>query len=167
MSFNFVNGERMFLIVVSLLIAHSSHGLPSTINSSTESDVRATVQSYLDGIRSGVIADLKRPYAKDATYQGFYDGFSYQGPIQELIDETVGFPSPNVMGNITELKIDSRYTDTAFVTLDEQNAIVNEAESGQAPSLATRHFTDLFIIKKHSGNWKIVSKVFSTFPKGQ
>jgi hypothetical protein len=65
------------------------------------------------------------------------------------------------------LKFDSGNKNVAFVTLDESNAIVNEADPGNPASLAARHFTDLFVLKKKEGRWKITSKVFTTFPKGE
>jgi hypothetical protein len=115
----------------------------------TDADERAavarTIQTYVDGGKSGKSADMKPAFYDGATIYGYIGPDLLGGPIQSLFDWVdANSPATALQSNITNIDIESTIA-TARVELDNWSG---------------HKFTDMFTLLKTDGQWKIISKVF-------
>lgn len=107
--------------------------------------IRAVVQPYIDGARTGRGDTMKPAFHDDATIFGYVGPDLVAGPIQTLYDWTdaneaatdveVRFTSIDVVGTVASVRLD----------IDNWGG---------------HRFTDVFNLLKVDGAWTIVSKVF-------
>ena len=115
----------------------------------TETDDRdaimRTVQTYVDGGRSGKSADMKPAFDEGATIYGYVGPDLFDGPIQILFDWVdENDPATELKSDIASIDIEGTIA-TARLELDNWSG---------------RKFTDMFTLLKRGSEWKIVSKVF-------
>lgn len=113
--------------------------------------ITRTVQTYIDGGKSGKGDDMKPAFHPDATIFGYIGSDLFAGPIQGLFDwNDQNGPATELEGRITSIDI----IDTiATVRLELYN-------------WTGHRFTDLFTLLKVDGEWKIMNKVFHLHPEG-
>ena len=111
--------------------------------------IRAVIQHYVDGARSGK-GELMRPaFHNDATIFGYVGEDLFAGPIQGLYDwNDANGPAPDIQSTIASIDI---YGTIATVRLELDN-------------WTGHRFTDLFTLLKVNGEWKIMNKVFHLHP---
>ena len=120
--------------------------------SADESDAIArTIQTYVDGGKSGKSVEMKQAFHEGATIYGYVGPDLFGGPIQTLFDWVdTNPPASELKSNITTIDIEGTIA-TARVELDNWNG---------------HKFTDMFTLLKTDGEWKIASKVFYLHPEG-
>ena len=107
--------------------------------------IKATVQHYIDGARSGKGDDMKPAFHKDATIFGYIGPDLFAGPIQGLFDwNDQNGPATDIQVKITNIDIEGTI---ATVRLESDN-------------WTGHRFTDMFTLLKVDGEWKIMNKVF-------
>lgn len=116
---------------------------PTTVN---EYDaIRATLQHYLDGARSGRGDDMKPAFHDDAAIFGLVGPDRIAGPIQALYDwNDENGPAETMEARIASVEITGTIA-TARIEIDDWTG---------------HRFTDVFSLLKIDGRWKIVCKVF-------
>ena len=108
-----------------------------------------TVQTYIDGGKSGRGADMKAAFHPDATIFGYVGNDLFAGPIQQLFDwNDQNGPATELQGRIASIDI---FDTVAAVRLELDN-------------WTGHRFTDLFTLLKVDGEWKIINKVFHLHP---
>jgi hypothetical protein len=119
--------------------------------STNERDAIArTIQTYIDGGRSGKGADMKPAFHDGATIYGYIGPDLFGGPIQSLFDWNDGNgPATELQSNIANIDVQGTIA-TARVELDNWTG---------------HKFTDMFTLLKTDGQWKIISKVFYLHPE--
>jgi hypothetical protein len=119
--------------------------------STNERDAIArTIQTYVDGGRSGKGDDMKPAFHDGATIYGYIGPDLFGGPIQSLFDWVdANDPATELKSNITTIDIQGTIA-TARVELDNWTG---------------HKFTDMFTLLKTDGEWKIISKVFYLHPE--
>lgn len=111
--------------------------------------IARTIQTYVDGGRSGKGDDMKPAFHDGATIYGYIGSDLFGGPIQSLFDWNDGNgPATELQSNITNVDIQGTIA-TARVELDNWTG---------------HKFTDMFTLLKTDGEWKIISKVFYLHP---
>ena len=112
--------------------------------------ITRTIQTYVDGGKSGKSADMKPAFHEGATIYGYIGPDLFGGPIQSLFDWNDGNgPATELKSNITNIDIQGTIA-TARVELDNWTG---------------HKFTDMFTLLKSDGEWKIISKVFYLHPE--
>lgn len=121
------------------------------MTSTDERDAIArTIQTYIDGGRSGKGHDMKPAFHEGATIYGYIGPDLFGGPIQSLFDWNDGNgPATELKSNIANIDIQGTIA-TARVELDNWTG---------------HKFTDMFTLLKTDGEWKIISKVFYLHPE--
>ncbi|MGZ5483018.1 MAG: nuclear transport factor 2 family protein [Pyrinomonadaceae bacterium] len=116
------------------------------MTSTDERDAIArTIQTYVDGGKSGKGEDMKPAFHEGATIYGYIGPDLFGGPIQSLFDWNDGNgPATKLESEIANIEIQGTIA-TARVELDNWTG---------------HKFTDMFTLLKTDGEWKIVSKVF-------
>jgi hypothetical protein len=111
--------------------------------------ITKTIQTYIDGGKSGRGADMKPAFHPQATIFGYIGPELFAGPIQGLFDwNDQNGPATELQGRIASIDI----IDTiATVRLELDN-------------WTGHRFTDLFTLLKVDGEWKIMNKVFHLHP---
>ena len=108
-----------------------------------------TVQTYIDGGKSGRGADMKPAFHADATIFGYVGADLFAGPIQQLFDwNDQNGPATELQSRIASIDI---FESVAAVRLELDN-------------WTGHRFTDLFNLLKVDGEWKIMNKVFHLHP---
>ena len=112
--------------------------------------ITRTVQTYINGGKSGRGADMKPAFHPDATIFGYIGPDLFAGPIQGLFDwNDQNGPATELQGRITSIDI---IETIATVRLELDN-------------WTGHRFTDFFTLLKTDGEWKIISKVFYLHPE--
>lgn len=107
--------------------------------------IARTIQTYVDGGRSGKGDDMKPAFHEGATIYGYIGADLFGGPIQSLFDWNDGNgPATELTSHISDIDIQGTIA-TARVELDNWTG---------------HKFTDMFTLLKTDGEWKIISKVF-------
>ena len=121
------------------------------LTSTNERDAIArTIQTYVDGGRSGKGDDMKPAFHEGATIYGYIGPELFGGPIQSLFDWNDGNgPATELQSDIANIDIQGTIA-TARVELDNWTG---------------HKFTDMFTLLKTDGEWKIISKVFYLHPE--
>lgn len=121
------------------------------ITSTNDRDAIArTIQTYVDGGRSGKGDDMKPAFREGATIYGYIGPDLIGGPIQVLFDWNDGNgPAAELKSEIADIDIQGNIA-TARIELDNWTG---------------HKFTDMFTLLKTEGEWKIVSKVFYLHPE--
>ena len=111
--------------------------------------ITRTVETYINGGKSGRGADMKAAFHPDATIFGYIGADLFAGPIQQLFDwNDQNGPATELQARIASIDI----IDTiAMVRLELDN-------------WTGHRFTDLFTLLKVAGEWKIMNKVFHLHP---
>ena len=111
--------------------------------------ITRTVQTYINGGKSGRSADMKPAFHPDATIFGYIGSDLFAGPIQGLFDwNDQNGPATDLQGRITSIDL---IETVATVRLELDN-------------WTGHRFTDLFTLLKVDGEWKIMNKVFHLHP---
>jgi hypothetical protein len=111
--------------------------------------ITRTVQTYINGGKSGRGADMKPAFHRDATIFGYIGADLFAGPIQQLFDwNDQNGPAAELQGRIASIDI---IETIATVRLELDNWTGHK-------------FTDLFTLLKVDGEWKIMNKVFHLHP---
>ena len=114
-------------------------------NTSDSELIEKTVQSYIDGAKSGKGDDMKPAFHTDATIFGYAGDDLFAGPIQGLFDwNDENGPATELEAKIISIDIVGTIA-TVHLELDNW--------TGQK-------YTDLFTLLKVDGTWKIMNKVF-------
>ena len=112
--------------------------------------IARTIQTYVDGGRSGKGDDMKPAFHSLATIAGYIGDDLLAGPIQFLFDwNDRNGPATELKSNITNIDVQGTIA-TARVELDNWTG---------------HKFTDMFTLLKTDGEWKIISKVFYLHPE--
>lgn len=111
--------------------------------------VRAVVQLYIDGARSGDTSLFERAFHPDAQMYGSFNGEPMNMPISRFIEMAKSFPPPATSGEPYEATISaiSVTGDAAVATLQET-------------SFLGADFVDYFALLRTDGAWQIVNKTF-------
>ena len=107
--------------------------------------IARTLQTYVDGGKSGKGDDMKPAFHDGATIYGYIGPDLFGGPIQSLFDWNDG------NGPATELK-------SEIANIDIQGTIATARI--ELDNWTGHKFTDMFTLLKTDGEWKIISKVF-------
>jgi hypothetical protein len=120
---------------------------PST--ASEDDAIARTIQSYVDGGKSGRSDEMREAFHPDATIFGYAGDDLFAGPIQKLFDWV------DQNGPATELQAQLAGIDVADTIATVRLELDN---------WSGRRFTDMFTLLKIDGEWKIISKVFYLHP---
>ena len=121
------------------------------MTSTNERDAIArTIQTYIDGGKSGKGDDMKPAFHEGATIYGYIGPDLFGGPIQSLFDWNDG------NGPATELE-------SEIANIDIQGTIATARL--ELDNWTGHKFTDMFTLLKTDGEWKIISKVFYLHPE--
>ena len=108
-------------------------------------DIKATIQHYINGAKSGKGDDMKPAFHPDATIFGYIGSDLFAGPIQKLFDWNDGNgPAKDIVATIAQVDVEGTIA-TARVESDNWTG---------------HRFTDFFTLLKVDGQWKIMNKVF-------
>ena len=111
--------------------------------------ITKTVQTYIEGGKSGRGADMKAAFHPEATIFGYVGADLFAGPIQQLFDwNDQNGPATELQGRIVSIDL---IETVATVRLELDN-------------WTGHRFTDLFTLLKVDGDWKIINKVFHLHP---
>jgi hypothetical protein len=117
-----------------------------------EQAVRIVIQQYIDGTYQGDVKTLKKCFHPKAVMNGYFQ--------DQLL---LGGPEPffeNIENNPSMAEGGAPYQGTiASVDIVGKVASVTIKETGFAGTMA---FTDYFHLIKDQGEWKIISKTFTT-----
>jgi hypothetical protein len=117
----------------------------TTNNRSEYEAIANTIQTYLNGGKSGRSADMKPAFHAGATIFGYLGDELIAGPIQGLFDWVdANEPATELQAWIASIDLNGTI---AAVRLEEYN-------------WSGHRFTDLFTLLKVEGEWKIINKVF-------
>lgn len=107
--------------------------------------IKAVVQQYIDGARTGKGEVMKPAFHPDATIFGYIGEDLFAGPIQKLFDwNDENGPATDIMSEIAHIDVEGTI---ASVRLESDN-------------WTGLKFTDFFTLLKVDGEWKIMNKVF-------
>lgn len=110
-----------------------------------ETDIKETIQHYIDGARSGKGNMMKPAFHEDATIFGYIGEDLFAGPIQNLFDwNDENGAATELEANIANIDIEGSI---ATVRLELDNWTGHK-------------FTDMFTLLKTNGEWKVMNKVF-------
>lgn len=111
--------------------------------------IARTIQTYVDGGRSGKGDEMKPAFHSLATIAGYVGDDLLAGPIQFLFDwNDKNGPATGLQSHIASIDIQGTI---ASVRLELDNWTGHK-------------FTDMFTLLKTDGEWKILSKVFYLHP---
>lgn len=113
----------------------------------TEIDaITQVLQTYMNGAKHGLSKDMAPAFAAQATIFGYVGGdLAFQGPIQTFFDwHDKNGSAKEVQARITHIDI---------------VGTVAHART-EAENWTGFKFTDLFLLIKLDGQWKIINKVF-------
>ncbi len=108
--------------------------------------IEKVINIYTGGAKSGKGADMKPAFVDNAIIYGYVgDDLAFQGPIQGLFDwNDSNGPAKDLEGRIAHIDVVGTI---AHVRVEAENWTGHK-------------FTDMFVLIKLDGHWKIVSKVF-------
>jgi len=147
----------LFLVVVGLCISFANAAnVKSNINNKGEKTmtnfddyqaVKATINKYLEAGKQGKSSIAKPAFHKDAIMYNANNGKIEGGAIQSLFDffDTEA-PAPDLQAEITSIDIAGN---VAYARVESKNW---HGES----------YSDMFLLLKENGEWKILTKVFHT-----
>ena len=122
----------------------------STTTVNEHDAIAKTIQTYIDGGKSGRGDDMKPAFHTDATIFGYIGPDLFAGPIQGLFDwNDENGPAPDLIEKIASIDIEGTIA-TVRLELDNWTG---------------HRFTDMFTLLKVDGEWKIISKVFYLHPE--
>ncbi len=118
-----------------------------TVGSVPEIDaITSVLQIYMNGAKNGSGADMKPAFADQATIFGYVgDDLAFQGPI----DTFYAWHDKNGPAREVEARITS---------IDVAGTVAHART--EAENWTGYKFTDLFLLIKLDGQWKIINKVF-------
>ena len=107
--------------------------------------IARTIQSYIDGARSGRSEDLKPAFHEDMTMFG-YDGSTFEkGSIQGFFEwHDENGPAADIRARIASIDLAET---AATVPLEIDNWTGDR-------------YTDMFTLLKVDGQWKIINKIY-------
>lgn len=113
--------------------------------------ITAVIDGYVEGLRLGDVAKLKKAFHKDAIMYGFMGVGTLEGSVNNLYDfvEKHG-PAADVTSYVSILY---KTANTAMVLVELE---------GVSP---TENSTDYLSLMYKEGEWKIISKVFHLWVK--
>jgi Putative lumazine-binding len=121
----------------------------SAVDSSEYDAITKTVETYVNGGKSGRGDDMKPAFHRQATIFGYIGPDLFAGPIQGLFDWVdQNSPATDLQHRIAGIDI---IETVATVRLELYN-------------WGGHRFTDLFTLLKVDGEWKIMNKVFHLHP---
>ena len=113
--------------------------------------ITQTVETYINGGKSGKGDEMKPAFHPGATIYGYVGEELFGGPIQQLFDwNDQNGPATELQSRITSIDLVGT---VATVRLELDN-------------WSGHKFTDMFTLLKTDGEWKIISKVFYLHPEG-
>ena len=114
-------------------------------------DVLAAMEGYVQGLKTGSIAELKKTFHQNAIMYGHLGDDLLQGSIDNLYTYVEKFgAAPNIKTNLTVLH---KTPTTAIVRIEMEHDAADE------------DFTDYHSLIKINGEWKVVSKLFHLYTK--
>jgi hypothetical protein len=124
-----------------------------TMSSRSDYDaITRTLETYINGGRSGKSADMKPAFHPQATIFGYIGADLLAGPIEYLFDwNDKNGPATDLKFRIASIDIMETIA-TARLELDNWTG---------------HKFTDMFTLLKIDGEWKIISKVFYLHPENE
>jgi hypothetical protein len=114
-------------------------------------EVLAAMEGYVNGLKTGNVAELKKTFHKDAIMYGHLGKDLSQGSIDNLYTYVEKFgAAPNIKTNLTVLH---KTPTTAVVRIEMEHDAADE------------DFTDFHSLIKIDGAWKVVAKLFHLYDK--
>ncbi|MCA1920470.1 MAG: nuclear transport factor 2 family protein [Flavobacterium piscis] len=114
-------------------------------------DVLAAMEGYVQGLKTGSIAELKKTFHQNAIMYGHLGDDLSQGSIDNLYTYVEKFgAAPNIKTNLTVLH---KTPTTAIVRIEMEHDAADE------------DFTDYHSLIKINGEWKVISKLFHLYTK--
>jgi len=114
-------------------------------------DVLAAMEGYVQGLKTGNVAELKKTFHENAIMYGHLGNDLSQGSIDNLYTYVEKFgAAPNIKTNLTVLH---KTPTTAIVRIEMEHDAADE------------DFTDYHSLIKINGEWKVVSKLFHLYTK--
>jgi len=114
-------------------------------------DVLAAMEGYVQGLKTGNVAQLKKTFHQDAIMYGHLRDDLSQGSINNLYTYVEKFgAAPNIKTNLTVLH---KTPTTAIVRIEMEHDAADE------------DFTDYHSLIKINGEWKVISKLFHLYTK--
>ncbi|WP_166333071.1 nuclear transport factor 2 family protein [Sphingobacterium chungjuense] len=114
-------------------------------------DVLKAMEGYVNGLKTGNVADLKKTFHQDAIMYGHLGDDLSQGSIDNLYSYVEKFgAAPNIKTNLTVLH---KTPTTAIVRIEMEHDAADE------------DFTDYHSLIKINGEWKVVAKLFHLYTK--
>lgn len=114
-------------------------------------DVLTAMEGYVNGLKTGNVAELKKTFHKDAIMYGHLGNDLSQGSIDNLYTYVEKFgAAPNIKTNLTVLH---KTPTTAVVRIEMEHDAADE------------DFTDFHSLIKIDGAWKVVAKLFHLYDK--
>ncbi|MEO8255675.1 MAG: nuclear transport factor 2 family protein [Flavobacterium sp.] len=114
-------------------------------------DVLAAMEGYVQGLKTGNVAELKKTFHQNAIMYGHLGDDLSQGSIDNLYTYVEKFgAAPNIKTNLTVLH---KTPTTAIVRIEMEHDAADE------------DFTDYHSLIKINGEWKVVSKLFHLYTK--
>ena len=122
---------------------------PHLASTNDREAITRTIETYINGGKSGKGADMAPAFHRSATINGYVGQELLSGPIQTLFDwNDSNGPATGLKHNIASIDIEATIA-TARLELDNWTG---------------HKFTDMFTLLKIDGEWKIMSKVFYQHP---
>ena len=118
---------------------------------SEEQSVRAVVETYIAGTYEADADKLRGAFADNAAMSGYLDGQLLEGTPEPFIQDVTSKPSLKSSGAGYEANIE-------HVSITGNVASVVMRETGFGPF----NFTNYFHLLQKNGEWKIVSKTFTS-----
>ncbi|MDZ5460599.1 nuclear transport factor 2 family protein [Azohydromonas lata] len=118
-----------------------------SVGSTVEIDaITQVLEVYMNAAKNGRGKDMKPAFADQATIFGYVgDNLAFQGPIQSLFDwHDKNGSAKEVVARITHIDVVGT---VAHARVEAEN-------------WTSYKFTDLFLLIKLDGEWKIINKVF-------
>ena len=114
-------------------------------------DVLAAMEGYVQGLKTGNVAELKKTFHQDAIMYGHLGDDLSQGSIDNLYIYVEKFgAAPNIKTNLTVLH---KTPTTAIVRIEMEHDAADE------------DFTDYHSLIKINCEWKVVAKLFHLYDK--
>lgn len=157
--------RRLFIMVLCLAgttsFAQSRNGktdakqlVTTNINPNTIADYRAitaVIDGYVEGLRLGDVAKLKKAFHKDAIMYGFMSAGTLEGSVDNLYNFVAQHgPASGITSYVSILH---KTANTAIVLVELEGVSLTE------------NSTDYLSLMYKDGEWKIISKVFHLWAK--